>query len=262
VPSPEPLLKSLDALVFGASVIGPLHLQLNLPCQDACAYGISSTGSLAIAVADGLGSAFMSQIGAQLAVSSAFDPVMEALETDKCEDARLDEIVRGATVSARTALESYAKRESCNLRDLACTLILAVARKARLAIAHIGDGAVVVETGGGLSIMSSPGESEFTNEVVPITSSNWDEHLRIVSNTSPINSIAVFTDGCQRAAFRKAGDVLKPFGRFFNPIFGYARGLTDVDEGAREIVELLKSGKVCENSDDDKTLVVGVFNVG
>jgi hypothetical protein len=260
--SPEPLSLSLDARVFGASVIGPLHLQLGLPCQDACAYGISPSGSLTIAVADGLGSATMSQAGAQVAVASALNAAMNTLDAYLEKGDRLDEVVRNAAVSARAGLECYSANESCTLRELACTLILAVVRKDRLAIAHIGDGAVVVEAVDGLSIISAPEESEFTNEVVPITSSNWDEHLRIVSSTLSIKSIAVFTDGCQRAAFRRAGEALQPFDRFFNPIFDYARSLTDPEGGTKEIVELLGSAKVCENSDDDKTLVVGVINVG
>lgn len=262
MPAPEPIATSLDARVFGASVVGPLHVKLNLPCQDACAYGVSRSGSLTIAVADGLGSAAMSQTGARVAVDSAIDLAMKALDADAEEETALDEIVRDGVAAARTAIECYSARESCRLRDLACTLILAVVRKDRLAIAHIGDGAVVVETVAGLSIMSAPGESEFTNEVVPLTSSEWEKQLRIVSDGSPIKSIAVFTDGCQRAAFRRTGDVLKPFAGFFNPIFAYARGLTDVAEGVKEIEDLLASQKVCENSDDDKTLVIGLLRIG
>jgi hypothetical protein len=68
----------------------------------------------------------------------------------------------------------------------------------------------------------------------------------------------VFTDGCQRAAFRKVEDAVVPFDKFFNPIFEYANTVSDLTEGANEIAELLASAKLCENSDDDKTLVVGV----
>ena len=117
------------------------------------------------------------------------------------------------------------------------------------------------EINGILSLISSPGESEYTNEVVPLTSKEWQDSLRIASGESPIRGIAVFTDGCQRAAFRKEEDALVPFEGFFTPVFNYARKVTDAATGASEIAELLASAKLCEHSDDDKTLVVGVVEM-
>jgi hypothetical protein len=247
--------------VFGSSVIGPMHLQGGIPCQDACAYVATSAGAIVIAVADGLGSAARSDAGASLAVSSAFSFCMTVLDTGSGEERRLEELVRDAAVHARSELELLAQKESCSLRDLACTLIVAIATGRHFAVAHIGDGAVVGEVGGLLSLISGPAESEYTNEVVPLTSREWQDSLRIASGESSIRGIAVFTDGCQRAAFRKVEDALVPFEMFFTPVFNYAREVTDPATGAMEIAELLASFKLCEHSDDDKTLVVGVIEM-
>jgi hypothetical protein len=202
----------------------------------------------------------MSEVGARVVVESVVNASMAALNGCPEKNCGLEEIVRNAAGSAHDALERHSVAESCKLRDLACTLIVAITTADGLAVAHIGDGAVVAELDGRLSLISAPGESEFTNEVVPLTSENWQEQLRIVSTTSRVESIAAFTDGCQRAAFRKSEQGLEPFDRFFNPIFAYARELADTNEGVREIEALLASKKICENSDDDKTLVVGVVN--
>ncbi len=245
--------------VFGSSVIGPMHLQGEIPCQDACAYAATAADAIVIAVADGLGSAKRSDAGASLAVASAFRFCMTALDSESDEERKIEELVRDAAAHARKELELLAQEESCNLRDLACTLIIAIATGRQFAVAHIGDGAVVGEIEGILSLISSPGESEYTNEVVPLTSSEWRNSLRISSGESSIRGIAVFTDGCQRAAFRKVEDALVPFERFFTPVFNYAREVTDVVAGASEIAELLASVKLCEHSDDDKTFVVGVI---
>lgn len=260
--SPDTLPTSRVSRVFGASVIGPLHVQLNLPCQDACGYEVLPSGSFIIAAADGLGSATMSEVGARMAIESVVSASLAALNSCQEQKPNLEDIVRKAVGIARSVLESHSVAQSCKLRDLACTLILAIVGEDSLSVAHIGDGAVVARLDGRLSLISSPGDSEFTNEVVPLTSSNWREDLRIVTTTSCVESIAVLTDGCQRAAFRKSEQGLEPFERFFNPIFAYARGLTDTTEGVKEIEALLGSQKICENSDDDKTLVVGVVNVG
>jgi hypothetical protein len=244
--------------VFGSSVIGPMHLQGEIPCQDACAYAVTAADAIVIAVADGLGSAARSDAGASLAVSSAFSFCMTASDSEPGEERRLEELVRDAAAHAREELERHAQEAPCNLRDFGCTLIVVVATRHRFAVAHIGDGAVVAEIDGILSLISSPGESEYTNEVVPLTSTAWRDSLRITSGASSISAIAVFTDGCQRAAFRKEEDTLVPFERFFIPIFNYAREVAEAD-GAREVTELLASPKLCEHSDDDKTLVVGVI---
>ncbi len=184
--SPDTVQTSWAPRVFGASVIGPLHLQLNLPCQDACAYRVLTSGWFAIAVADGLGSASMSEMGARIAVESGLNAVMNALDVCGERTSCLEEIVRSAAGIARNALERHSVAESCKLRDLACTLIVTVAREDGLAVAHIGDGAVVGQVDGRLSLLSLPGESEFTNEVVPLTSANWEEQLKIVSYWLPI----------------------------------------------------------------------------
>jgi len=138
---------------------------------------------------------------------------------------------------------------------------VAVASRGQLAVAHIGDGAVVAETEEGLFIASGPGDSEYTNEVVPITNAAWQDSLRIFATDSGVSAIAVFTDGCQRAAFSRSEGAIVPFDRFFAPIFRYVRQTTDETEGTKEIAALLSSPKICEHSDDDKTLVVAVMGV-
>jgi guanyl-specific ribonuclease Sa len=235
-----------------------MHIQHEIPCQDACAYTTTAGNAIVIAVADGLGSAARSDTGAKLAVTSAFNFCITALESGSGEALLLEDAVRNSAAHARGELERYALEESCDLRDLGCTLIVIIAREGEFAVAHIGDGAVVGEIEGILSVVSNPGESEYTNEVVPLTSTRWRDSLRITSGASFISAIAVFTDGCQRAAFRKEEDALVPFERFFSPIFRYARMVADAAEGANEVAELLASPKLCEHSDDDKTLVVGV----
>ena len=55
----------------------------------------------------------------------------------------------------------------------------------------------------GLKLLSGPGESEYANEVSPLTRKRLEQSLRLSSMVSGISGIMVFTDGCQRAALRK-----------------------------------------------------------
>jgi len=248
-----------EHLIFGCSVIGPFHEIKSLPCQDACAFGNFSQGIAALAVADGAGSAARSDIGAQRAVHAAVSIVKETTANKDANNLDLSEVARAAMLSARTALEETASELQCRLRDLACTLIVAVMRHDSVSVAHIGDGAIVAKTPEGLKILSGPEESEYTNETSFLSEENWETVLRIAPTYTGVLGIAAFTDGCQRAALLKSPGGLLPYDRFLEPIFSYASKVEDPHIGIQDIKDLLSSRKVCENSEDDKTLVISVL---
>lgn len=245
--------------IFGASVIGPLHTQLGIPCQDACAFESFTSGLSVIAVADGLGSATKSEIGSRVAVQSVIDRVKEMTSNGKVDEIDICNCAKEAIVSARKTLEKTAIVERCNLRDLACTLIVVAIKGDAIAVSHIGDGSVVAKTQTGLELFSGPGESEYANEVTPLTSKEWEESVRLIGEITGVRNVAVFTDGCQRAAFLKSEGSLKPYDRFFDPIFSFAQETQDLKEAQEEIKALLASKKICENSEDDKTLVIATL---
>lgn len=249
-------------VIVGVSEIGPLHLQKDLPCQDACAFESLPPDFTVIAVADGLGSAAKSDLGARTAVEAAVHGGKVLAVSQPSEGRGLPEVTKRCILAARSALEEKATYEQCQLRDLACTIIVVMAQGNTVCVGHIGDGAVVVKTTDGLRLLSSPGESEYTNEVTPLTSDGWEESLRVSESVSGVFCVAVFTDGCQRAALKKSDSGLAPFGLFFEPLFAYVEGLTNVREGEEDFRDLLASKKICDNSEDDKTLVVAVLGRG
>lgn len=242
--------------ILGASAIGPLHLINVTPCQDAFAYDALLSGYAFIAIADGLGSAFLSDFGAKSAVDAAVFTAKEMVVSNK-EDFELNLIVKKAVFSARKSLLEKAKEYQCNLRDLACTLIVVAMYMDSVAVAHIGDGAVVAKIKNGLKLISGPEDSEYVNEVSPLTGENWEKSLRITPTITNILGIMTFTDGLQRAALRKTSDGLIPFEGFCEPLFSYVTEIENIKEGEEDIKRLLSSKKVCINSEDDKTLVIG-----
>lgn len=248
--------------VFAASVKGPLHDTLKTPCQDAKSYKTFPGGGLVIAVADGLGSAAKSQLGSQLAVETAvqaYGEVIRATPPIPEFKKRAEETLRRCVKT----LEAKAQELGCPLRDLACTMILVVVDKGKVWAAHIGDGAVVARKKEGLAMVSEPGESEYANEVTPLTSDKWESAVRYGGPAEDVYELAVFTDGCQRAAFSKQGGMLTAHEGFFYPLFNFAQKQADTEEarreGDKEIEELLGSAKIREHSDDDKTLVIAVL---
>jgi hypothetical protein len=241
--------------VLGASAIGSSHTALGLPCQDACAFEIQASRYCVAVVCDGLGSAARSDLGAQTAVQAALGALRAGLGDDDAMAAAVAE----AVAAARAALEALAAQEDCPLRDLACTLLVLASTAQEIAIAHIGDGAMVMLTAEGLEIASAPGESEYCNEVVPLTSPGWREALRIGVRSAEVRAVALFTDGCQRVALRKSAAGYEPHDGFLDPVFSYVATVADLAEGTTEIRNLLASSKLAAVSEDDKTLVIGIL---
>lgn len=214
-----------------------------------------------IAVADGLGSVLKSEIGASSAVNAVVKKVEDIVTGKDVSDIYLSEVAKEAVFFARKALEEKSIELQCELQELACTLIVVVMRKNNIVAAHIGDGAVIAETNDGLKLISAPDESsEYANEVSPITGKDWEQVLRISPQTTDVLGVMAFTDGCHRAALRKRQDGLTPFDGFCEPLFSYAHNVKDIKEAEEDIKGLLLSKKVCENSDDDKTLVIATLN--
>jgi hypothetical protein len=241
--------------VLGASVVGASHTALGLPCQDACAFEILAGRYCLAVVCDGLGSAARSDLGAGTAAQAALGAVRARL----ANGAPLIDVVSEAVTAARTALEDLAAQEQCPLRDLACTILVLVAAAQEIATAHIGDGAMVVRTGDGLEIASAPGESEYVNEVVPLTSPGWREALRTGARSADVRGVALFSDGLQRVALRKTATGYEPHDGFLDPVLSYAAELADLTAGTAEIRNLLASPKLAAVSEDDKTLVIGIL---
>ena len=129
--------------MVGAVSIRHLAQRLGMPCQDALAYQ-ASEHNLLVALSDGAGTAERSQYGARTAVQAALNSLAAALDEGlPAEQAGWQDMLCAAFAAARLALESLAEIEEQPLRAYAATLSLVVASADWLAVAQLGDGAVV-----------------------------------------------------------------------------------------------------------------------
>ncbi len=253
-------MEKFKAKVFGGKCMGDLHVKLQTHCQDSFEHKVLPSGRVLIAVADGLGSAAKSEIGSDLAVKTAVaEYAAISKDSPPADLADFKETAKKTLEACRKAIETKADAEKAQPRDLACTLILVLCGEGRVWVAHVGDGAVVARIEGNLDVVSASGDSEYANEVTPLTSKAWENEVEY-KTLEKVEAVAVFTDGCQRAAFAKRGGELTAHEKFFNPLFNFAQKLdaSEAAKGRTELEALLGSPKICENSDDDKTLVIAV----
>lgn len=237
----------------GVSVEGAGHRVRGAGCEDAHLARRTDTG-LVLVVADGAGSAARSQRGAEAVVTAVGDVLAGADVADLA-------LVAVAIGRARAALEAEARDVGCPLGDLATTVHVAWLAGERLLTGQIGDGAVVVRSGGGLRSLDAADRGEYLNETVFLTSSAWDTEARFgAHDASDIDAIALMTDGLQLLAFDLAEDA--PHAGFFEPMFSWVVALGDgegaMDRGRDELAAFLASERVQSRTDDDTTLVLAV----
>jgi len=253
----EATLEKSGWQVVGAAAAGTSHESLGMLCQDALAY-LAAEQSLIVALSDGAGTAEHSQYGAQIAVDSALNSLSAALDEGiPVEQADWQEMLCTAVTAARSALACLAEIEEQSLRDYAATLNLVVATADRLAVAQLGDGAVVAgESPEDLFLVNRAQRGEYANETYFLTQDDALEQLQVSVVEKEINMLAVMSDGLTRLAIKLPAQ--EPHLPFFQPLFAFAAQAHDEDQAARHLLDFLNSERVCARTDDDKSLVLAV----
>lgn len=245
-----------------ASVRGTGHDRTGQPCQDAHEWRLIGAQLLTAAVADGAGSAALSEVGARIAASSAVDSICKALVAQLPDSDRdWEHALKAAAQAARSAVEAEAERREMGVRELASTLILAAATPTGVFVVQVGDGAAVVrDIGGSLISITTPQNGEYLNETIFLTSPSAMETAQVAIWRGEPTHFALFSDGLQTIALTSREDA--PYAPFFEPLFRFASGVMDQCSAEAELADFLRSPRFEQRTDDDLTLVLAtVVNV-
>lgn len=245
--------------VVGASVQGTSHRRAGLPCQDAHAWMVLAGGAVALAAADGAGSAAHAERGATAATAAALAAVHDGWSADRTSDAGA--LLAGALAAGLAAVEAAAAELGTEPRELATTLLLAVLHPAGVAAAQVGDGAVVAEDeDGAMHALTLPPRSEFANETVFLTSPGALDGAATAAWSRPARRVALFTDGLQGLALRLPPG--EPHAPFFAPLFRFAAEAGEDGDAAAALAAFLSGPRVTARADDDLTLLLAVRTEG
>jgi hypothetical protein len=244
--------------VVGASVAGTLHQKLDLPCQDAHAWRILPHGLIAISLADGAGTVNRAADGATRAADCAVEVLAESLSQGLPQDAAgLEDLVMEAFLQARQSLVALAEAEALPLNAFATTLTCVAAAADWLAVGQVGDGVVVVgERDGDLVLAAEPQRGEYVNETCFLTMETSLDQMEVRVENRPVDHLIIMSDGLSRLALNLP--VYKPHRPFFDPLLAFAAQTHDSALAAQQLAAFLTSDRVCERTDDDKTLVLAV----
>ena len=119
---------------WGASMIGPSHLKLGLPNQDAWMSRHYIWGEVVV-VSDGLGSRPKSNVGAQAACQS----VIEAAKSyHSCPDAKIEDVLRLIHSLWLVKIAPFEPHECC------ATCLFVIRFNGKCLLAQLGDGLIAV----------------------------------------------------------------------------------------------------------------------
>lgn len=246
--------------VVGASVRGTSHERTNTRCQDAWSAWSAATGCILV-VADGAGSAPLSDKGAKLATHWACQDLADALRKNNTTDWAAT--LRRAFRVAHWRVERQAVLLGVPVNALACTLTSVVCTDSLVAVAQIGDGLVVAQWAddpAALQRLSTPQRGEYANETLFLshlkTEDSLEQLVGICIVERAARGVAAMTDGLLRLAVHVQDDY-RPHSPFFLPFFQLAaQPALDVAQANAQIADFLASPRVCERTDDDKTIVI------
>lgn len=240
--------------ILGESRIGTSHIGRNTPCQDVCRFELFGTNSdwLVVAVADGAGSAAMSEIGARMTC----DRFVERIVGFSQEFVASKSFMIDLFSNVRDEIIAEAERLVTKPRELACTAMLAVIGPDSAAFAQLGDGAIIVGMGEDARTIFWPEPSEYANATDFLTDDGFRDRIHFESLTGTVREIAALTDGLQRLALDFSTQ--KPHQAFFRPFFERLRTTVETETLIEPLRSFLDSPRVNDRTDDDKTLVLAV----
>ncbi|AVH72499.1 PP2C family serine/threonine-protein phosphatase [Nostoc sp. 'Lobaria pulmonaria (5183) cyanobiont'] len=244
--------------------IGTSHQKQGIVCQDYGKYCIFDDVIVG-AVADGAGSAKHSDVGSRLAVETvlkyfsdinefphkqAFSQPLDKEEAQKVFAKIVNQVI--------TELHKQADDEDYSINDLACTLLVFLATPDWVAAMQIGDGFIVVRSQDSeYQLLFQPDKGEFANETTFITSTNALKEMQVEVIPEKQEFICASTDGLEKVAIRLSD--WQPFSPFFKPLEEYLHESVNPKED-KYLTEFLNSERLNSRTDDDKTLLLCLFN--
>lgn len=201
--------------VTKAEMTGTSHKKNGTPCQDVTKKLVTSN-SCTIVLADGAGSASLSELGAELTCKS----VLRTFHRDFEELFDMDSSLAKTKIihSIRTRLGIKAKKFNQKKEELASTLLFVSIKNNKFIAGHIGDGIIgIIDEKGDAIALSEPENGEFANTTYFTTSENYKYHLRIYrGGIDNYNSFFLMSDGAADCLYHKKQRIFAPAIRSFS----------------------------------------------
>jgi hypothetical protein len=245
------------------SVRGSAHHINGLPCQDASGSSIVAD-VLVCVLSDGAGSAKLSHLGSRIIVDESLQffrdyfgkteaPQIVMRDLGPKQGEWLIELIRERI--ARAAIEHNESEY-----EFAGTLLVAVISKSRTIFYQVGDGVWCACKSGILGAVTWPEQGEFAGQTAFVTSSTAIKSLQCFAVEGCVDFVVGMTDGLERLSLDLQARV--PHLGFCAPLISALRNADCLADYASKLEVFLASPRVCERTDDDKSLALIVHENG
>ena len=192
---------------ISCAVQGTGHLRSNTPCQDKT-FELEKNGVSIIVLADGAGSAKMSDYGAERIVHDAAEYTAEHFtEWLTCDDGI--QAKRDLLEYLLSGLDDESRIKGCEIDELASTLLLAAVDENHYVLIHIGDGVIGYLDAGRLKVASTPDNGEFSNVTTFVTSKDALRSMRMFKGElKEKDSFVLMSDGTEQSLYHKSSHSL------------------------------------------------------
>lgn len=232
---------------FHHQVRGRGHAAEGTPCQDRTAY-LTRAGVQVACLADGAGSAARSEHGAHAVVRQGCRLLAERFhEFDSRDDGA--QIKREIINELRQQLHKTARRQRCEVRDLASTFLAVAVSGDRFIAVHVGDGVIGYLKAGALKVVSAPDNVGIANQTTFVTSEAAVASMRLLrGSATDVSGFMLMSDGAETSLYNQKTQQLATACRKIINLLG-AGGALSVPVSRLQIRRLL--GGVIRNATKD-----------
>lgn len=210
-------------------------------------------------VSDGAGSATHAEIGSKTICIGFLRACRDFLARNPLKN--LTELVVWDWIDEiRETINVKAEIAGHRPRDYAATLVALIAGVEDTFVIHVGDGAAVVRLAGSdqWEVPSWPFQGEYASTTAFVTD-DPQPRMRYIKLDQAVDDFAVFSDGIERLVLDHVAKLAHApfFKRMVSPL-RISEAVGEDLELSRALESYLDSEPVCERTDDDKSLILGV----
>lgn len=244
--------------VIAQSAIGTSHIQSGKGCEDSVSYEIASIADdniLICCVSDGAGSALYAGEASSWVTQRLVALLIEKVKCDiKLRDSDIFEIAE------RIYDELYSKAEGkqVEINEYSCTALGCVLYADKSIFIQIGDGAIITDDGGANYVtVWWPQNGEYSNTTNFLIDDIHLKSLEVKIIQQRTEEIAITTDGLQMLILsNETRAVHQPFFTNLFKTLRLANKAEDLITLNKRLDEYLRSDKINDRTDDDKTLLL------
>ena len=188
---------------------GKTHEKMAAPCQDFTYISHQSDVNI-VSLADGAGSAKLSQYGAEI-MTKQLSVFLSGYFDSLYENENGVQVKQQIITILQNEITVLAQELNCEIKDLSSTLLSVAVKGNHFILIHLGDGVIGCIKNGEVVVATHPENGEFCNQTYFTTSSDAISKMQLVKGSmDEIAGFILMSDGTEASLYDKRKKKLAP----------------------------------------------------